>query len=50
MPETLITFTTFSLDLLDLDIPLVVSVMKLTITGYYSANIPSVAFHNQRLF
>lgn len=47
--ETLITFTTFSLDLFDSDTPLVVSVMKLTITGY-SANTPSVALHNQRLF
>lgn len=38
-----------SLDVPDLDVLSVVSVMKLTITGY-SANIPSAAFHNQRLF
>lgn len=40
LPETLITSTTFSVDLLDSNIPLVVeTVMKLAITGY-SANIP----------
>lgn len=43
------TFTTCGLHLPDLDILSVVSVMKLTITGY-SANIPSAAFHNQRPF
>lgn len=47
--ETPIAFTAFSLDSPELNIPLVVSVMKLTITGY-SANIPLVVFYNQRLF
>lgn len=49
LPETLITITIFSLDLLDSNIPLVVSVMKLTITGY-SATFPLWLFITRGFF